>query len=902
MDEIIDTGINTTTAKRTLGVRYAAFLKRNWSWLLAVALTFLFMTIVAIIMSVAPFGRNSFSCIDSIHQYVPFFSDYQRKLRGFEGVFYTWNIGMGQNFLSLLLYYIASPLNLILLVLPRSGIYAGFTILVITKMSFSAGAFGYWLSRRRGNAAPSNSFLITAFSLGFAINNYMMGYHWNVMWLDCIMMLPLAILGLERIFRGESPKMYVLSLFYILYCNYYIAFIICIFLVLWFFAHKQGGVKRFFRNGLVFAGCSLLSAAMAAFALMSAFVGIMQTTSAENMGLPKEALYGSFFAQLKQHFFLTMPLDMQNDDSGLNAYCGVLIVLLFFLFLLSDRISLAERIRKCLLIGILIYSFNSTLLNFIWHGFHNQYGIPNRFSFVYIFTLLTVGYEALVRIRQTGVFRIAMAGSLTIVFFFLCFWYGKPEGILAGGWILAITLALVLIYMLFLFFRKYRVFKLVISSVVILGILGAELITNASIGIGYNDVANGEYYAEYAELTAKAKQNVDRLAEMKGLTFYREDQMNTRMIDEATYNGMRSVGTFCSTVNGNLVKTMGRLGCYEGINEFLFYGGNPVLNMLMGVRYVYARESEYTGIASRGNPVYEEKDLRVYEVPYSLPLGYGVPSELENWEAEAGDRTSAINGLAKEMTKVGRIYESVVPELSAEGKGCKTWVTSKTSKLVNYEKDGSATGNLEIDVTFRTEKEGDYLFDTRVNHVKKLEILKNGVRMAYGRYTTQLFHLGRLGEGDEIQLKFEFDGDSSDSGTISLYLSRVNEEKLALAYERLADEPLEVTYVKDGKVDGTINMKEDGLLFTSIPYDKGWSVEVDGEKREMLAIGDAFIGVPLSAGQHTLRFRYISPGFLKGLLISFFGWAVYFVIFHIKRRKKREKPVTIALHKEENNI
>ena len=145
LEEIIeDTGIESGKRKRTFRSRLWAFAGRNWSWLLAVGIVFLFMVIVSVIMSVAPFGKNSFSCIDSIHQYVPFFSDYQRKVTGFESLFYSWNIGMGQNFLSLLLYYIASPLNLILLVVPRSGILSAFTFLVIFKLCFSAGAFGYW--------------------------------------------------------------------------------------------------------------------------------------------------------------------------------------------------------------------------------------------------------------------------------------------------------------------------------------------------------------------------------------------------------------------------------------------------------------------------------------------------------------------------------------------------------------------------------------------------------------------------------------------------------------------------------------------------------------------------------------------------------------------------------------
>ncbi len=164
-DLIVDSGNkeNNDPKKRTLGMRFFAFFSRNWSWLLPAIIVFLLMMFLVMLAGVAPFGTNSLSSIDSMHQYVPFFSDYQRKMRGMEGLFYSWNIGMGQNFMALFLYYIASPLNLLLVIVPRSGIFAVFTFLVIFKLAFSAGAFGYWLSRRRGGR--SNNFLINGFSL-----------------------------------------------------------------------------------------------------------------------------------------------------------------------------------------------------------------------------------------------------------------------------------------------------------------------------------------------------------------------------------------------------------------------------------------------------------------------------------------------------------------------------------------------------------------------------------------------------------------------------------------------------------------------------------------------------------------------------------------------------------------
>ena len=865
---------------------------RNWSWLLASLIVVIFFVLVAIVAGVAPFGKNSFSAIDSMHQYVPFFSDFQRKVWDGEGLFYTWNVAMGQNFLSLLLYYIASPLNLILLIFPRSGIFSAFTLILIIKMAFIAGSFGYWLSRRRGG--HSNSFMITGFSIAFALCNYMIGYNWNIMWLDCIMVLPLAILGLERIFRDESPKMYILSLAYILYCNYYIAFIICIFLVLWFFAHRQGSVRDFFRHGFTFAGCSILSAGLSAFALLTAYTGIMQTSSA-GAEIPKQSWLTGFFDLLKQHFYLTEPIDTQSFDGGLNAYCGVFAILLFFFFLLQDRIPVAERIRKLLLIVFLVVSFNSTLLNFIWHGFHDQYGIPNRFSFVYVFTLLTIGYEAFIRLKQTDTWRLVFAMILSVAFYVICWIKGEPKGQLSGTWMFALTMVFLVAYFVIMLLRQRCLMKTFTSGFVIFWIIFGEILSNGIVGYVAIDVANGDYYGKYTDSMKEAVEYVNEKDKQEGDLFSRSDQAMPRMLDEATYNGMRCMGTFCSTVNGNLVSTMGRLGCYEGANEFLFYGGNPVLNTLTDMKYIFVRNDDYAGIESRENPVFENKDVKVYENPYVLPIAYMTGEDILSWDPDSSTRALGIMQFAEALSGEKNMYVLHTPELTSSGVQCETWVTENRPHVVNFDAEDEHNA-MKVTATFTADTSGIHVMETRQSGVKKIVYKKNGEKMGHDRYQSQLFDLGYLNEGDKVELTFEFNADASDSGTISIFDYSLNYEAFLRMYEKLSSGGMKVTYVKDGKLDGTVTAAEDGVLFTTIPYDKGWSVTVDGDSAEVLAAGETFLALRLSKGTHEIKMRYISPGFLPGLAISLVCWTFFFFLCYIwrVRRKKREAASLIA--------
>ncbi|HCO30127.1 MAG TPA: hypothetical protein DIT54_12300, partial [Lachnospiraceae bacterium] len=59
---------------------------------------FFFLVICCIIFEVEPFGDRSLVIIDGLHQYMPFFSEYQNKLQNGESLFYSWNSGLGVNF------------------------------------------------------------------------------------------------------------------------------------------------------------------------------------------------------------------------------------------------------------------------------------------------------------------------------------------------------------------------------------------------------------------------------------------------------------------------------------------------------------------------------------------------------------------------------------------------------------------------------------------------------------------------------------------------------------------------------------------------------------------------------------------------------------------------------------
>lgn len=81
-----------------------------------------------------------------------------------------------------------------------------------------------------------------------------------------------------------------------------------------------------------------------------------------------------------------------------------------------------------------------------------------------------------------------------------------------------------------------------------------------------------------------------------------------------------------------------------------------------------------------------------------------------------------------------------------------------------------------------------------------------------------------------------------------------------------ADIRLEVT--NDSCVAGTLNAENSGYLFLPIPYEKGWTAQVDGIETEILQTDAGFVSIPVGAGEHSFTFTYQVPYMQEGAFVS----------------------------------
>ena len=213
-------------------------LQGSWrNHLLAFLIPFCGMLLVMLVCGYHPFGTSAMLYSDNYHQYYPFFVAFRNALREGRGLLYTWSVGLGMDYLGLIAYYLASPLNLLSVLVPEGWLLGYFSLLVPIKLGLAGLFFSLFLKR----IFHRDDFSVSVFGAFYGLCAWALGYQWNVMWLDTFALLPLVALGTVSLLKEKKTVLYTVSLFFSIFANYYIGLFTCIFVFLLFSSTKYAG-------------------------------------------------------------------------------------------------------------------------------------------------------------------------------------------------------------------------------------------------------------------------------------------------------------------------------------------------------------------------------------------------------------------------------------------------------------------------------------------------------------------------------------------------------------------------------------------------------------------------------------------------------------------------------------
>ncbi|MEI3578371.1 MAG: YfhO family protein [Acutalibacteraceae bacterium] len=343
---------------------------------------FLIMGISFAVFEVYPFGDKQILVTDFWQQYYPFFCDFQSKLQEGSSMLWSWATGLGTNYIALIAYYLASPLNLLLLFVPAEILREALTVSLMIKI----GCAGMFMSMFLRYVFKRNNFSIVFFSMLFALCAFTMGYYWNIIWFDAFALLPLVVLGAYKLLVDGKYKTYVVALALTMLTNYYIGFFTCIFTVIVFIAImviSKPGWKVFFRKLLTIAGFSALALCIGALFMLPAVFALQNTHSINNTIPGITEIYDWKYDNNALQFLSdilgnTVAFTEPTDKEGLpNIYCGFICVLLSAFFFRCKQITVREKVLSISVLVFFLYCCIFDLPNFIIHGFH----LPNMLPY-----------------------------------------------------------------------------------------------------------------------------------------------------------------------------------------------------------------------------------------------------------------------------------------------------------------------------------------------------------------------------------------------------------------------------------------------------------------------------------------------------------------------------------------
>ncbi len=824
-----------------------------------------------------PVGTKSAMLVDMHHQYAPLLAQLRDTLLHGDSLLYSFDLGLGASYLPLAGYYLASPLNFILLLFPANLLDTAILVITLIKNCLCAFTFAIAVQYIYGK----RSYAIPAVSIMYSMMMYMISYSWNLMWLDVVMMLPLAVMGFEMMMREKKPLLYVLSLAYALFTNYYIAFMLCVFLVLYYFFYmfrEHHTVKEMTGSFLNFGFFSVLAAMLAGIMVVPIALSLGDTSAA---GGGLNATWNTNFDLwdlLGRHLYDVEPTIRSGNLP--NIYCGILTVVLVPLFLTNKAISPRRRGGLGGLFAVMAASLVVNNLDLMWHGLHAPNDLPYRFSFLYSFVLLLMAYEVLINIKEVTGKQIVMTIIGLVAYVIVEQKFGDETYEFKT---LGISLGFAVLYAIVLTVLRSKKFVHDAGYALLLTVVVVEMVTGT--GKTLVQMNGNEYFTQHFDYTDNAitKTVTSAVNEMEKLGdqatdngFYRVEFLPRRTCTDTALFDYNGITVFASSNKYEETRFMGGMGyAVNGVNSFLYHFFTPFADSILGLRYV-AMTDEFTApsqLNQKMNVSLDGNKYTIYENRDALSLGFMVDNNVQFWAYDYYNPVTTNNSLASSMSGIGGdIYEcQTVVATSGDGSVSGSYSVSVPNGTSNYKATITEPGRYYVFVDCRAAKN----IGVTANYTSR----SDSDYWSMGANEPYFIDAGQMEVGDDVDISIN----STSSCGGNVFVCRLNEEVYANVMNQLKSNQMKVTTFTDTKIAGDITASKNGILYTSVPYDAGWTVKVDGKKVDTMMIGSAMLGIELDAGMHNITMTFCPRGFVVGVICTVLAILILVLLAVLKK-------------------
>lgn len=793
------------------------------------ALSATLMLIIYALTGIYPFGNKTVLTMDMSGQYVNFLEYFKNVLLGKASLFYNFSMNLGSNVFGVFAYYASSPLNIILLFFNKSNITEGILLLNILKIALASMTMSYLLLKTTKNKSVS----IIALSMMYSLMSYNIVYSQNIMWLDGSIYLPLIILGIEKMLKKSSPLLFIISFFLCILSNYYIGYMIGIFSVLYvgirlFQSKKENSIKEWFQHHRKIIWNIIKGFVITVLLAMIILLPVLLNLISSKMNIKGSSFEFSTYFHPLNAFSKIIIGGFSIDQLAVgtpNIYCGIITILLVFLYFNDKNINNREKTGYILLLFILGLSFIIVPLNLIFHMLQQPVWFTFRNSFLFSFCLIIIAAKEL-ETTKSFEFNSFFKTILLLSFIIIIFANLNLPTYSDKKVILTIILLIINSIMIYLLYKK----ETKIMKIVFMMFISLELIINGYLIVNQLDYVTKESYQQVIE---KVEPLINKY-KSSNTNFYRIKNDIQRTTNDSFLYNYEGYTHYSSLNNKTNQEFLTNYGIRDSIAPENSTDISIVMQSLLGIKYYIYNPQE---LLNQNSSWYEKLESKVLKNKYYLTLAYATTEKVKQLRLTDSPLENQ-NNLIKAISGVEEdVFEK-----------------KNYNNLLNIKKDASEEWYIEYKIkdSFNTEEVKIY-FDKKL--VKQSsEVNKNSNNVIYvpkGVATV------------EITTK------NPEKITFEVY--QYHHEIFETAYNKIKKQQVNIKTNKSNYLRGNITLENPQLIVTSVLDDPGWKVKVDGKIQKKEKLENNLIAFYVESGEHEIELIFTPQGFCLGVIAFIIG-------------------------------
>ncbi len=827
------------------------------------------LIVVCLIGGVSPFGNATLITWHN-SEFIENLERFRRSITEGESLFFSFAEGLGEGTWSRYAGSFFSPLYLIALLFPSSGMAEAFLLITIVRMGL-AGLSAYLLTSSLNDRAE----LCLGFSVAYGGCVCFLISVFSPLSASAAVLLPAVGAAVISLLR-EGRVVYLaitLSAFFLFAWQLWPA---ALFFTAAMFVWGTNAVEE--KSALKTAAFRCAAVFVLAFGAGAVFAIPSMIENAEGASAVRSMsdAVGVSFPELLSGLF------MGNEaKAGGNAmlYCSACTLVMLPVYFFNSRLPKGERVMAAGILLLLLLVQIIAPLSVIFTGFTAAAECESGVSFV--FCTCAVAFAARGLSVPAGITVGKAVGSWAAVggLYGLSLLLGGNN---AGFLIMIVSAGFITLYAAIVLVVMSDRRPPAIFGVVIMLCIFAEAITaGADCMISAKEDSLPVKNESIAEAAA-VEDTVDSLLVGWEKTGGRSGVSRVRgRCDVLDSSDLISR----SSVEGEEdVKLLSALGI-RGEN-----GWTGVTDALFGVRYLISDENDktYTALSvGEGIGLYENKNaLSVGYAASDITLGVD-PSMSSNPFTAQELMLSAVLGEQRTVFSAAQINE-----MSYDGAACNDFGGSKL--ITRYEEDA------ELSYTVTALCEGELYMWISSTLPGDAKLLINGIEQE-GSDLDAIVSLGRYNALESVTVEMEL---AEVNTTINVvYFTTLDSEALASALSIISSRQLTFVKAEGNTVKAVAETSGGEVILTTIPYSKNWRAVVDGRQAETAKCMNGLLAVKTEGGQHTLSLTYTPAGFDICMVISAMSLLLMLCyVIMIERNNRNDMPPEPVSYQPERRV